>query len=626
MRTLYLCGAGNSEACASQQINARYPRWDHIVLLDDDPAKVGSERLGVPVVGHRGRLRGPRAVQARDRSRRRRPRRRAGRGRGPGRAGSGRGPVDDLALGLDEVGQPVAHEPLLRVAQSLLAVDHQDMTIRRSRIVRVRSTSSAIVATSASTPSKRDHAADPRDERDLHLHAVQLEVVAVEHVGLDPALALAVERRVGADADRGGSGCVRRRPGGAASRRTPRRRGGPLPAWARWRSGSRARGRAGRPRRPSPSDGVRAAERLGRALDVTGGQAGADVGRGPDLRAAVERDALGVEVVRSPARAASRRRRRPGRRTGSWPRPRPRRRAAPSTSTRSTNSLRRPRRDLAGERDHEHVVHTGLREQRAPASRRRSASGARARAAAPPSGAGRRSPRPRGRRPRSAGDLAGPRDDMRWPRCTPSKLPMTTTVRPRSAGHVVEGAPDPHAETTPRPGLSTASDEDGDRGGQRRRAARTARGTRRRGRTPPPGRLGDRRGRACARRARRAACSSSRSTTGSRRAPPPRSAPGRTTSASASRVWAASRVNGPDRGTAQRGQVAADAERGAQVAGDRADVGAAASSARTRPRRASPPPRRTSVDVAAVHGDRRAAAARPARRPGPGRRPACRRP
>ena len=94
-----------------------------------------------------------------------------------------------------------------------------------------------------------DHAAEPLDELDLDLDAVELEVGAVEHVGLDAALAHALEGRVGADADRGGgqdrSGrCVER---GAASRRTPRRRGRADPVrWARWRSGSRARGRAGR--------------------------------------------------------------------------------------------------------------------------------------------------------------------------------------------------------------------------------------------------------------------------------------------------------------------------------------------------------------------------------------------
>ncbi len=52
MRTLYLCGAGNSEGVRlAQQVNARTPRWDRIVLLDDDPAKLGTRRLDVPVVG-----------------------------------------------------------------------------------------------------------------------------------------------------------------------------------------------------------------------------------------------------------------------------------------------------------------------------------------------------------------------------------------------------------------------------------------------------------------------------------------------------------------------------------------------------------------------------------------------
>ena len=52
MRTLYLCGAGNSEGVRlAQQVNARTARWDRIVLLDDDPAKQGTWRLDVPVVG-----------------------------------------------------------------------------------------------------------------------------------------------------------------------------------------------------------------------------------------------------------------------------------------------------------------------------------------------------------------------------------------------------------------------------------------------------------------------------------------------------------------------------------------------------------------------------------------------
>ena len=52
MRTLYLCGAGNSEGVRlALQVNARTARWDRIVLLDDDPAKQGTCRLDVPVVG-----------------------------------------------------------------------------------------------------------------------------------------------------------------------------------------------------------------------------------------------------------------------------------------------------------------------------------------------------------------------------------------------------------------------------------------------------------------------------------------------------------------------------------------------------------------------------------------------
>ena len=50
--TLYLCGAGNSEGVRlAQQVNAARAQWDRIVLLDDDPALLGRERLGVPVVG-----------------------------------------------------------------------------------------------------------------------------------------------------------------------------------------------------------------------------------------------------------------------------------------------------------------------------------------------------------------------------------------------------------------------------------------------------------------------------------------------------------------------------------------------------------------------------------------------
>ena len=86
-------------------------------------------------------------------------------------------------------------------------------------------------------------------------------------------------------------------------------------------------------------------------------------------------------------------------------RPRPPRRAA----RRPAPGRRTPRGDHAAisreNGEHEHGVDAGVGEQRARGSRRRSAWAARARAAAPPSGAGRRSPRPPvepalGRRPR----------------------------------------------------------------------------------------------------------------------------------------------------------------------------------------------------------------------------------
>jgi sugar O-acyltransferase (sialic acid O-acetyltransferase NeuD family) len=52
MRTLYLCGAGTSEGVRlALAINRREARWDRLVLLDDDPAKLGLQRLGVEVIG-----------------------------------------------------------------------------------------------------------------------------------------------------------------------------------------------------------------------------------------------------------------------------------------------------------------------------------------------------------------------------------------------------------------------------------------------------------------------------------------------------------------------------------------------------------------------------------------------
>lgn len=52
MRTLYLCGAGNSEGVRlARTVQRHAARWDRIVLLDDDPARLGFERHGVAVVG-----------------------------------------------------------------------------------------------------------------------------------------------------------------------------------------------------------------------------------------------------------------------------------------------------------------------------------------------------------------------------------------------------------------------------------------------------------------------------------------------------------------------------------------------------------------------------------------------
>lgn len=52
MKTLYLCGAGNSEGVRlALAINRNQPRWDDIVLLDDDPGKHGRVMLGVEIAG-----------------------------------------------------------------------------------------------------------------------------------------------------------------------------------------------------------------------------------------------------------------------------------------------------------------------------------------------------------------------------------------------------------------------------------------------------------------------------------------------------------------------------------------------------------------------------------------------
>jgi len=52
MKTLYICGARNSETVRlTQRINRVRPRWERIVLLDDDPRKRGQVILGVKIEG-----------------------------------------------------------------------------------------------------------------------------------------------------------------------------------------------------------------------------------------------------------------------------------------------------------------------------------------------------------------------------------------------------------------------------------------------------------------------------------------------------------------------------------------------------------------------------------------------
>jgi carbonic anhydrase/acetyltransferase-like protein (isoleucine patch superfamily) len=52
MSTLYLCAAGNPEGVRlALAVNRAAERWDRVVLLDDDPAKLGRDILGVEVMG-----------------------------------------------------------------------------------------------------------------------------------------------------------------------------------------------------------------------------------------------------------------------------------------------------------------------------------------------------------------------------------------------------------------------------------------------------------------------------------------------------------------------------------------------------------------------------------------------
>jgi sugar O-acyltransferase (sialic acid O-acetyltransferase NeuD family) len=52
MKTLYLCGAGNTEGVRlALRIHRECPRWNQIVLLDDDESKHGQSILGVKIAG-----------------------------------------------------------------------------------------------------------------------------------------------------------------------------------------------------------------------------------------------------------------------------------------------------------------------------------------------------------------------------------------------------------------------------------------------------------------------------------------------------------------------------------------------------------------------------------------------
>ena len=274
-------------------------------------------------------------------------------------------------------------------------------------------------------PVEADHPAQPLDERDLDLDAVELEV------GRGPAR----RPRPGGPARRRRSGwCRPRSPRDSVSPVSQRAQppgvhpvgggGGAAVGRARWRSGSRARGRACRPRRPCRGRRTAGpAPRRHRRRRRWPGRCG----RTSTTRPAGRRRARCPRRrsrAAPPPRAAWSRRRRPGCRSGSSRRP-PRPRACrASTSTRWMNS--------SGVHDaisrSKGSTSTASTPAGAAAARRgprcRSASAARGRGAAPPSGAGRRSPRPprrRRARPRSpgpgvrrAGDRGGRRRSCRW--------------------------------------------------------------------------------------------------------------------------------------------------------------------------------------------------------------------
>ena len=120
------------------------------------------------------------------------------------------------------------------------------------------------------------HRAQPLGEVDGHPLPVQVQVVAVEHVRLDPAFG-AVERRVGAHRDRRGQPLA---AGPDQPARSRRRRRGPRPGGHVEVGGRVAQLAAAVVAVDDLAlDAVRAPEDLGCAGDVAGSDARADVGR-----------------------------------------------------------------------------------------------------------------------------------------------------------------------------------------------------------------------------------------------------------------------------------------------------------------------------------------------------------
>ena len=210
-------------------------------------------------------------------------------------------------------------------------------------------------------------------------------------------------------------------------------------------SGSRARGRACRPRRPAPRPGVRPAERRGGTGDVALGEALPDVRRRPPWcrrRAAAPpaakpcRAPASRSVVDVAGRAVAEAEVLADVHLGG---------VQASTSTRRTNSSGSQSDELAGERQHQHGVDPALARAARAGARGWSAAAARSRGGSPSSGAGRRSPppssapsaRPRPRR-RPAG--AGARGARRRS-CRPSRRSAATVVAARPRRGIARPAP-----------------------------------------------------------------------------------------------------------------------------------------------------------------------------------------